>query len=49
MDTIMLDNAALDILFHKARSHNGWLDTPVTEQDDFNQSPAPTTLTGAAA
>ncbi len=27
----MLDDAALDILFRKARSHNGWLDKPVTE------------------
>jgi len=32
MDTIMLDNAALEILFHQARSHNGWLDKPVTDQ-----------------
>ncbi|HCE08462.1 MAG TPA: malonic semialdehyde reductase [Oxalobacteraceae bacterium] len=29
---IMLDNAALEILFHQARSHNGWLDKPVTDQ-----------------
>jgi len=28
----MLDNAALEILFHQARSHNGWLDKPVTDQ-----------------
>jgi nitroreductase len=32
MDIIMLDNAALEILFHQARSHNGWLDKPVTDQ-----------------
>src|SRR6266436_4728900 len=27
----MVDNAALDLLFRKARSHNGWLDKPVTD------------------
>ncbi len=28
----MVDNAALDLLFRKARSHNGWLDKPVTDE-----------------
>jgi nitroreductase len=28
----MLDNATLDTLFRSARSHNGWLDTPVTDE-----------------
>jgi 3-hydroxypropanoate dehydrogenase len=28
----MLDNAALDLLFRNARSHNGWLEKPVTDQ-----------------
>lgn len=28
----MLDDAALDILFRHARTHNGWLDTPVSDQ-----------------
>src|SRR5260370_25830350 len=27
----MVDNAALALLFRKARSHNGWLDKPVTD------------------
>ncbi|MBV8665554.1 MAG: malonic semialdehyde reductase [Burkholderiaceae bacterium] len=27
----MLDNAALDTLFNQARTHNGWLDKPVSE------------------
>jgi 3-hydroxypropanoate dehydrogenase len=27
----MVDDAALDLLFRKARSHNGWLDKPVTD------------------
>lgn len=27
----MLDNAALDILFRSARTHNGWQDRPVTD------------------
>src|SRR5260370_32456459 len=27
----MVDNAALDLLFRKARSHNGWLDKPVAD------------------
>ena len=27
----MLDNAALDILFRTARTHNGWQDRPVTD------------------
>lgn len=27
----MVDDAALDLLFLKARSHNGWLDKPVTD------------------
>src|SRR6266852_4952787 len=26
----MVDDAALDLLFRKARSHNGWLDKPIT-------------------
>ena len=29
---MMLDNAALDTLFRTARSQNGWLDKPVTEE-----------------
>jgi 3-hydroxypropanoate dehydrogenase len=28
----MVDDAALDLLFRKARSHNGWLDKPVTDE-----------------
>lgn len=28
----MIDEAALDTLFRKARTHNGWLDKPVTDQ-----------------
>jgi 3-hydroxypropanoate dehydrogenase len=28
----MVDDAALDLLFRKARSHNGWLDRPVTDE-----------------
>lgn len=31
MKTSMLNNTALDTLFHNARSHNGWLDEPVTD------------------
>ncbi|HEY8023158.1 MAG TPA: malonic semialdehyde reductase [Burkholderiaceae bacterium] len=27
----MIDNAALDILFNNARTHNGWQDKPVTD------------------
>lgn len=29
----MLDAAALDALFRTARTHNGWLDQPVTDED----------------
>lgn len=29
----MLDAAALDTLFRTARTHNGWLDQPVTDED----------------
>lgn len=29
----MLDAAALDTLFRTARTHNGWLDRPVTDED----------------
>jgi len=28
----MVDDAALDLLFRKARSHNGWLDKPITDE-----------------
>jgi 3-hydroxypropanoate dehydrogenase len=28
----MVDDAALDLLFRKARSHNGWLDQPVADE-----------------
>ena len=28
----MVDDGALDLLFRKARSHNGWLDQPVTDE-----------------
>jgi 3-hydroxypropanoate dehydrogenase len=28
----MVDDAALDLVFRKARSHNGWLDKPVTDE-----------------
>jgi 3-hydroxypropanoate dehydrogenase len=28
----MVDDAALDLLFRTARSHNGWLDKPVTDE-----------------
>lgn len=28
-----LDAGALDLLFHEARTHNGWADTPVAEAD----------------
>jgi 3-hydroxypropanoate dehydrogenase len=28
----MVDDAALDLLFRKARSHNGWIDKPVTDE-----------------
>ncbi len=28
----MLDDSALDILFRKARTHNGWIDKPVSEE-----------------
>jgi 3-hydroxypropanoate dehydrogenase len=28
----MVDDASLDLLFRKARSHNGWLDKPVTDE-----------------
>ena len=31
-ELIMLDNIALDTLFRKARTHNVWLDTPVTDE-----------------
>jgi nitroreductase len=31
MDTTMIDEAALNTLFHDARTHNGWLDKPVTD------------------
>ena len=27
----MIDDAALDLLFRKARSENGWLEKPVTD------------------
>jgi 3-hydroxypropanoate dehydrogenase len=29
----MIDAAALDILFNEARTHNGWLDRPVTDAE----------------
>jgi 3-hydroxypropanoate dehydrogenase len=32
METIMLNDTALDILFHNARSQNGWLDKSVSDQ-----------------
>ena len=28
-----LDAGALDALFREARTHNGWLDQPVTDED----------------
>src|SRR5258708_32693862 len=28
----MVDDAAMELLFRKARSHNGWLDKPVTDE-----------------
>ena len=28
----MVDDAALDLLFRKARSHNGWMDKPVADE-----------------
>jgi 3-hydroxypropanoate dehydrogenase len=31
-ETTMLNDAALDTLFRNPRSHNGWLDKPVTDQ-----------------
>lgn len=31
-ESIMLDSAALNTLFCDARSHNGWLDKPVSEE-----------------
>jgi 3-hydroxypropanoate dehydrogenase len=31
METFMLDDPALDLLFRKARTHNVWLDRPVTD------------------
>ena len=29
----MLDDAGLDLLFRKARTQNGWLDKPVTDDE----------------
>ncbi len=31
-DRPVLDDAACDLLFREARSHNGWLDRPVTNE-----------------